>query len=110
MIKRRPRNPSFYLCLYVVFALVLWGSQSSLYITFDSGLMILTVSYLYFFLGCYIGNKTTRFYQQDNLINNQSLFNISLQVKILLAINFFILIYLAFLFKNIVTSGISFAE
>ncbi|EHN8851308.1 O-antigen polymerase [Enterobacter hormaechei] len=110
MIKRRPRNPSVYLCLYVVFALVLWVSQSSLYITFDSGLMILIVAYLYFFLGCYIGNKTTRFHQQDNLINNQSLFNASLQVKILLAINFFILIYLVFLFKNIMASGISFAE
>ncbi|MCG3099966.1 oligosaccharide repeat unit polymerase [Enterobacter sp. DRP3] len=110
MIKQRPRNPAGYLCFYIVFSLALWLSQNSLYITFDSGLMILIVSFLYFFLGCYVGNKTTSFHRQGNIIENQAIVNFSVQVKILLVINLLILVYLSLLFKDIISSGISFAE
>lgn len=110
MIKLRPRNPASYLSLYIVVSLVLWLSQNSLYITFDSGLMVLIVSYLYFFLGCYIGNRTTSYHHSDESIRNQTIVNFSFQIKILLAINLLILMYLSLLFKDIISSGISFAE
>lgn len=110
MIKCRPRNPASYLCLYIVVSLVLWFSQNSLYITFNSGLMILIVAYLYFFLGCYIGNRTTNHHHSDEIIKNQPIVNFAFQIKILLAINLVILVYLCFLFKGIISGGISFAE
>lgn len=110
MIKSRPRNPSSYLCLYIVVSLVLWLTQNSLYIAFNSGLMILIVAYLYFFLGCYIGNRTTNHHHPAGTIKNKPIVNFTFQVKILLAINLVILIYLSFLFKDIISGGISFAE
>lgn len=110
MIKYRPRNPASYLCLYIVVSLVLWFSQNSLYITFNSGLMILIVAYLYFFLGCYIGNRTTNNHHSDEIIKNKPIVNFSFHIKILLAINLVILVYLCFLFKGIISGGISFAE
>lgn len=110
MIKRRPRNPTGYLSFYIVVSLILWFSQNSLYITFDSGLMILIVAYLYFFLGCYMGDRTTCHHYSDEIKRNKPIVNLSFQIKILLAINLFILIYLSYLFKGIISSGISLAE
>ncbi|MCG0457763.1 oligosaccharide repeat unit polymerase [Enterobacter cloacae complex sp. ECC445] len=110
MIKPRPRNPAGYLSLYVIVSLVLWLSQNSLYRTFDSGLMILIVAYLYFFLGCYIGNKTIRSNRQIITASNQPIVNFTVQIKVLLVINLLILVYLSLLFKDIISSGISFAD
>lgn len=110
MIKRRPKNPAIYVCFYIIISLGLWLSQNSLYLSFNSGLMILVVAYLYFFLGCYIGDKTTKYQQSDELKKKQPIVNLTVQIKILLTINFLILIYLTYQFKGIISSGISFSE
>ncbi len=107
MIKRRPRNPVVFLCFYIVVSLILWFSQNSLIVSFNTGSMILVVSYLYFFLGCYLGNKSRLFYNSMPLPKNSRGINLSYLIIILLAINLLIILYLVSLFKNIIFSGIS---